>query len=857
MILSLADATTADHPVGTKAQTLAVLTAAGFAVPGGVVITGATLDRVLAHHGKADAVGDALAALTAENVGDTARRLAVELAGLILPDDVAADLARLLDAHAVYAVRSSGAREDLEGLSFAGQYETLLDIGAADVPHAVIACYRSLFSTTVLTYMLDNGIAPSTTGMSVIVQHMVKADLSGIAFTVNPLTGADTEVVIEVAPGRGDALVAGHVVPERHAYDWYLDREVGVSGAAATPLLAEAMRAEIVDTAVRIQEHCGHPCDIEFAVADGRLFILQSRPITRIGYAGIPDQWTTANFKDGGVSSRVCTPFMWSLYEYIWEIELRRFFLESRLLTERDLRPLGHMFYGRPYWNLTVVKDAVSRVPGYRERQFDNELGVRPTYEGDGQTTSVSPTSLWRVARVALRMRRFTAERRANNSATHAGLIATYARLVARLEAPLTPEELTSTWRHLVDVNYLASEGTYFWQIFINTIQQTVDREQIVAVSGEQGYLPLIGGLEDVSHLRPFYAAWDITRHIRADAADLAFWTGTDADAIAQRLAAGDTAHRLDEVRAFLATYGYHSEREIDVTHPNHAEDPRPVIAMFSDTALLDDSFNPEGNRASLAASYQEQLAAIERSTSPRRYRKLRARIERLRAMLWWREEFKDVSTRYYHLIRLYTLALAGHLASAGVLDAEEDVWFATRGALGEFLDGMIDREQLRALIARNRRYYLSFRAFTNDNEIGATSAAGGGKASAADANATIVGVGGSSGAVTGVARVIAGLDDIGRLQQGDILVTRFTDTGWTSKFALLSGIVTEYGGILCHAAIVSREYDIPCVVCADDATTVIPDGARIRIDGATGAVTLLDTVAPLAAVAPREGAVP
>jgi Phosphoenolpyruvate synthase/pyruvate phosphate dikinase len=92
---------------------------------------------------------------------------------------------------------------------------------------------------------------------------------------------------------------------------------------------------------------------------------------------------------------------------------------------------------------------------------------------------------------------------------------------------------------------------------------------------------------------------------------------------------------------------------------------------------------------------------------------------------------------------------------------------------------------------------------------------------------------------------VIAGLDEIDRLQPGEILVTRFTDTGWTSKFAILSGIVTEYGGILCHAAIVSREYDIPCVVCADNATSVIPDGATIRIDGSTGEVTILGVGTP------------
>ena len=146
---------------------------------------------------------------------------------------------------------------------------------------------------------------------------------------------------------------------------------------------------------------------------------------------------------------------MWSLYEYIWEAELRRFFLEANILKERDLRALGHMFYGRPYWNLTVVKCAMSRVPGFRERQFDNELGVRPTYVGDGVVTGVTARSLWRAARVAVAMRRFTTERRLGNEARHAALLKTYDDLLARHAEPFSAKELGDTWRHLVKVDYL------------------------------------------------------------------------------------------------------------------------------------------------------------------------------------------------------------------------------------------------------------------------------------------------------------------------------------------------------------------------------------------------------------------
>jgi len=853
MILDLADAAADANGVGTKARTLGVLMSAGFAVPAGVVVTGDALDRVLGHNGRADRVARALRDLAKDTVTQVAHELAGAMADLDLPDDVLRDLRARVRPDGRYAVRSSGAQEDLAGLSFAGQYDTFLDVRPADVPGAVLDCYRSLFGPTVLHYMLDNGITPTTTGMSVIVQDMVRADLSGIAFTVNPLTGADTEVVIEVAEGRGDAIVSGQVVPERYVYDWYRDRDVtAVDGTSPGTLLGTRERREIVTTALRIQEHFGHPCDIEFAIADGELIVLQARPITRIGYAGITDQWTTADFKDGGVSAGVCTPFMWSLYEYVWETELRRFLLESAILRESDLRTLGRMFHGRPYWNLSVVKHAMSRVPGYRERQFDNELGVRPTYSGDGHVTRLTARSLWAVARIAVAMRRITAERTRTTETLRAELLRTYDELHDRRAAPMAPEELRRTWHHLVTVDYLRSEGTYFWQIFINTIQQSVSRQSIVKVSGEDGYLALIGGLEDVSHLRPFYEIWDITRKIRTDPADLAFWTVTDADEIDARLEAGDASHHLAEVRAFLGTYGYHSVKELDVTHPDYAEDHRAVIGMFCDTVRLDDRFSPAEDRTRLAAAYDAELARIRAKVSPRRYGRIRARVERTRRMLWWREEFRDVSTHYYHLIRIYTLRLARLLHETGAIDDESDIWFATMRNLCDHIDGAVDTETLRGIIDRNRTYYRSFRNYLGENEIGAAFGPGGGDPELGRAGrggdggvGTITGVGGSPGTVTGTARVIAGLDEIDRLQPGDILVTRFTDTGWTSKFAILSGIVTEYGGILCHAAIVSREYGIPCVVCAHDATTVIPDGATIRVCGTTGEVTMLTAGAP------------
>ena len=143
-----------------------------------------------------------------------------------------------------------------------------------------------------------------------------------------------------------------------------------------------------------------------------------------------------------------------------------------------------------------------------------------------------------------------------------------------------------------------------------------------------------------------------------------------------------------------------------------------------------------------------------------------------------------------------------------------------------------------RNIIIRNKYYYDCYRNYISDNEIGTVFSKHRDDVKVKDSS--IKGLGANNGSVTGIARVIEDFSQIDRLQEGDILVTRFTDTGWTPKFAILSGIVTEYGGILCHAAIVSREYGIPAIVCCKDAMQKIRDGQTVTIDGTIGTVTIV-----------------
>ena len=487
---------------GNKAAFLSRMKRNGFNVPGGIVLgKDCFLETVSSDENKADA-DKLLGSLTKENAKETSEKIKELYSGLKLSDEIKAEIEKRTDPRKKYAVRSSGIKEDLEGFSFAGQYDTFINVsGADDIADAVIKCYLSGFSETVLSYLASNGLTSGESEMAVIIEEMVNSEISGVAFTVNPMTGNDKEIVIEVTEGQGENLVSGKVAAESCSYDWWNKKITSSSGK----LLSEDKIREISCTALKIQQFFGYPCDIEFAMENDELYILQARAITKIIYSGIKDQWTTADFKDGGVSATVCTPYMWSLYEYIWESEFRKFLIESKILKPAELnKKLGEMYFGRPYWNLSAAKAAMAKVPGYKERDFDSELGVKITYEGNGKTTSINPKTIFGIIVMALQQKKIVKERRENAERLKADLMSRYTAYFDEKEDPYTSDEIRTKWKKLIFDDYLFSESTYFRQIFINTIHQSLYKDKILKHTTQGGYFTLIGGLDNISHLLPF-----------------------------------------------------------------------------------------------------------------------------------------------------------------------------------------------------------------------------------------------------------------------------------------------------------------------------------------------------------------
>ena len=829
--------------VGRKALVLAELKRAGLPVPDGFVVTHSTCRAIFVGGG---AHGDSK---------DAARSILESELPRALADQITRCARRL---GFPVAVRSSAVREDLTGASFAGLYETVLSVGEERaVLQALRRCWASLFSDRLRRYVDRQGISPDELHLAVLVQKQIPAEVSGVLFTVNPVTGHDREMVVEAVSGLGEDLVSGRVEPDRYLVDAFAERVIvrkraslgagsGTSPDPAGrrrvgPLLDDETLLDLARLALQIQVAYGAPQDIEWALAHGRLHILQARHITRITYQGIDGEWTTADFRDGGVAAEVVTPFLWSLYEHVWEWALPCHLARLGLAPARNKTRWSRVCFGRPYWNLGAVKEALARLPGYRERNLDQDVGIEITYEGDGHVTPFRWRDLPRALRVFLGLEHtYVAQKRRARRA-----LARFERreraILARDLAAVGDDELGKLFTDLLRHHHLDLEGAYFQTVF-TTANARLDFKAALDKANQEGAgldcLSLIADLKPLASLRPLYALWGMSRALRLDREAAEILESGEPGKIRAHPALGQA------LRLFLATYGHHSTRELDLMVPRWDEDPAHVIEILRRYVGLDDDCDPNLQDMEKKQGAERERGKLHRflagRTRIRRWLFLR-RLDRVRFYTWYREEVRDRSTRIYRLIRKVSLEVGRRLVKRGVLDEVEDLFYlpyeeAIALFRGEYLDGA----EVRRCVAANRSYLLSFRNFKNPNEVGERWQYRHDHGRLERSGSVYCGIPCAPGRVSGRARIVRHMGESERLARGEILVTRFTDPGWTPLFPMVSGVITETGGVLSHAAIIAREYGVPAVLAVPEATTTIPDGQMVALDGNRGEVRIL-----------------
>ena len=396
-------------------------------------------------------------------------------------------------------------------------------------------------------------------------------------------------------------------------------------------------------------------------------------------------------------------------------------------------------------------------------------------------------------------------------------------------------EKFLDFHREALEKHYVAIESFYFYTIYDNSNATTFYHEALEKYNRKAKEkvkpLKLIGGLEQLSHMRPVYDLWELRNQIKQDSAAKQYYSENSEDEINSAFHRGEEIPFRSALASYLQKYPHHSLRELDILVPNWEEDATQVLESLKSMLVQNEEQSPILQNARQNQVYQEERKKIRSSG-------LIKKLEAHRKMLWWREEMRDQSTRMYYWLRKLGLEAGKRLVEQGVIEKPEDYFFLEYHESLALSEG-INQEVLQNKILKNKIYYQCFRNWEKPNEI--WSRERNEPVTAAEGEDLLKGIGCSSGRMVGTVSVVEDIFNIDKLEESSILVTQFTDPAWTPVFARISGLITETGGMLSHGAVVSREYGIPAVLAVKGATNRLKSGMKVEIDGDQGVIKILE----------------
>jgi rifampicin phosphotransferase len=885
---------------GGKGANLALLARAGFPVPPGFVITSNAYAALSASNQFDHAILARLEGLDpagAAGLEEASREIRAWFAAAVLPQPLAQ---AFLSAYrqmggGPVAVRSSATAEDLPEMSFAGQQDTILNVvGEEALLRSVIQCWSSLWTARAIGYRIRNQVDHRGVALAVVVQHMVESRVAGVLFTANPLSGLRSETVIDASFGLGEALVSGQVEPDHYVVDPAAgvirsktlgSKAVSIHGQgeggtrsetrdrSALQALPDAQILQLANLARQVSEQYAAPQDIEWAWAEGKLYLLQSRPITSLFPipAGLRDDRLMVFFSFAAVQGMLdpLTTLGRDSLKAIFATGAGLFGIRVNAQTQTILYEAGE----RLWINLTSVvtntvgRKAIQGVIG----MLEPTIGQALEEIWDDPRLKVARKGVSLPAR--LRLARF--------------LIPLAANVVINLLAPQSRRTLIlANGEHILaeiqaQSKKMAGQGRQLLAQRAAHLETTASRQlprtlvlfvsAVVAGMASWNLLRLLNPhrrnpdapenqiwsrlLLELTRGMPYnpttgmdLALWEIARALRADSQSRAVLEQHSSTQLAEMYHAAQLPALIqDRIAGFLKVYGGRGLGEIDMGRTRWATDPTHVFEMLAsfmrivDPASAPDAIFARGAQAAQAVI--AQLAAIARAGS-RGW--LRARLVRFfagRARQWMgtRESPKFFAVRMMALVQDGLLRSGRELVDSGDLGQPDDLFHLTLAEILSFAtDEAGDARDWRSLIAERR---LAYQRETRRVQIPRL-LLGDGRAFYAGLRSNgpndISGSPVSPGSAKGRVRVVL---DPGRanLQPGEILVCPGTDPSWTPLFLSAAGLIMEVGGMMTHGAVVAREYGIPAVVGVHEATHRLRTGMLIQLDGSSGQIDVLE----------------
>jgi len=880
--------------VGGKGRSLSKMTVAGFPVPSGFLLTTAAYRRfVVENELQAQIIELAKPEIIEKTVSfeSASVRIRALFEKALISDEMRAVIKHaygvLGEGEPAVAVRSSANAEDLSELSFAGQQDTYLNVRGEDaLVSAVRDCWASLWTTRAISYRHENGIDQDKVAMAVVVQVMVPAEVSGILFTANPATGERSEMIVNASFGLGEAIVGGQITPDTYLVDRETlkaketmigtkeqmivsDGEQGTrledvaDSRRETESLSDALLSELAAMAVKVEQHfAGVPQDIEWAVADGKLWMLQSRPITNLPLAPLKNvKWELPDdvppwagvIAQRKLSEHIPGPIS-PLFEDVY-LDSAIHDANMEMLDRFGMDTKGH----KGHFTVNGFVYMGGGRPPILERYRDGmETPPRRINPPNHEQTE----AIWRDEQVPKYLAVIDKWRNIDLAATPGAELFEGIKEIAHADA------------------------VYWFDGFLPVMLIVRGSE-----SSFQGFLEQYGGGEFISgHFLTgmtsvAMAAEEqmlaIVLKIRSDASVNHLVLGTPAPrllaVLRQHEAAADVVKEID---AYLEKYG-HEVQTLDFAEPTAGEDPTNVMLNLKALVAAPD-YDPAARQQELARKREEALRRADehfvgeaekthlanrtdRNTDPIRFElnpEFHRMLEQAKRYYYLREAGLFYLACGWPVLRGLALGLGRRLVEVGTLGDANQVFYLRAGQLEEAIAAESEGKAVPAL-HRSAIEQIELKAararLRNPPQIPIPKADGhqqesrgmGGMRMKGNwvlgsvqminpEGATLEGYACSPGQVTGEASVILSPADFGNMQPGTILVCPMTTPAWTHLFSQAIGLVTDVGGILSHGSIVAREYDIPAVLGTGDITERIASGQRIAVDGDRGVVEIL-----------------
>jgi phosphohistidine swiveling domain-containing protein len=744
-----------------------------------------------------------------------------------------------------FAVRSSATMEDGAGHSFAGQFETFLEVPVHEVAAKISGVRDSARNESVLTYCRERGL-PLPEPPTVLVQRMILPRCAGVAFSADPVTGRRSVALVSAVEGTGEKLVSGEVDGET----WRIGP--GLCEAPGNSVLKESEAREIAKLARDCAGYFGRPQDIEWAIdANGKLWLLQSRPITTLATLPDPDDthrvWDNSNIAEsyGGVTTPLTFSFARRIYESVYREFCRLMSVPADRIERADEvfpQMLG-LIRGRTYYNLASWYRVLALLPGFQlNRSFmEQMMGVKEPLPEPLVEKIIAESTVSRGADMRALVGTCVGLIR-----QLLGLRKQVAAFQARLDAALAPlpvppvemsgEDLVSHYREL-EQKLLKRWDAPLVNDFFAMIYYGVLRGLCGKWAGDTD-----GTLQNdlLAHTGGIISAEPPRRIVRmarlaAEAPGLPALLVDQSVPTKDKLAAVGRHGPLGaEFQRYLDDFGDRCLEELKLESPTVKDDASTLLSSIGALAL----------RGNLPDEREEAPAPSPPIGNPLKRMVFRHVLKQTRERVRCRENLRFERTRLFGRVRSILRELGKRLHADERLQSPEDVFYLELGEVLSAWEATGTTDDLGALAQHRRGEFAGYREeeappdrFETHGPVHRyTTFEATRQEEPIVAGAQIKGIGACPGKVTGRVRVV--LDPRGaRLEPGEILVAQQTDPGWVVLFPAASGLLVERGSLLSHSAIVSRELRLPCIVSLSRITAILKTGDLVEMDGKTGEV--------------------